>query len=251
MNRELLLVSIAALVGGAVGSLVTMVASDDGGSATELGSVEPTRSAPADDARLDAVDAHLRSIDDRLVALEMRAPEVRTPLGTYVTSEQLDAAVEEKLAQRGLANSTNGVDGSTMVDLLEEALLRDDVKARVSDVLESSQRAEKAAAWSEAIRARSAKVDVDVAKIGEHLGLDARGRESLRGALLAQFDREAEVVRLWSEGADQPFLAEQKDLNQQLLVSDLEQFMSQEQVDAYFAVTTGGKQEIVTSGGGK
>lgn len=246
-DSALLALLAAALVGGAgAGALAVWLLSP-----SEPGTREPAPvpapaaeggSAPDPSAelltRLDELAAANRELRARLDELEHRAaPLPRVPVADFASKEELEALRAEvrelvpELIQRTAA--------SPGADVPEPASFED----RVAETLTAIRKQEKVTAVREKQEQRVARLDQDVARIDEWLQLDRRQTDELRTALLAQYERETELRRLWEEGVEDELLGERKRSDLESFRSDLEVFLTPAQLETFWSAVVGGGKE--------
>ena len=114
-----------------------------------------------------------------------------------------------------------------------------DFRAFVADTL-TELRASEAAAELRAIEERAERLDEILAILATRLALTQPQSDRLRSALLARFDREAEYVRLWEQGAEEDVLTKLKATDRETHEAELATFLSPEQIAVYRSLALGG-----------
>jgi len=159
---------------------------------------------------------------------ELRAAEVqRAPVvAGLVSSRELDARRDEspEVLDEDPAESPKVV---TLAELQE---FREYVTSTLSEI-----RKQKAADELRRLEKRSANLDATVSTLEDSLELTPHQSDKLRSLLLSGFDREAEYLRLWEEGADEEILGELKASDHEVNVTELSGFLTAEQLAAYLA----------------
>lgn len=219
----LLLLPLAVVAGGVAGAGVALLLGSR--SAGPEGSlVAPAGTANAElAARVEALVAENRALRERLEVLELRpAVEARAPvvsLDGLVPQEEFDAfkdSVEQALAGLGGASPPAG----GLKEQVAEALGTIRKEERVQSVKASQER-------------RVAGLDETMPKLEERLGLSPYQSGRLRSALLAQYEREAELIRLWEQSVDDELLGQRKTDDLRTFSDELAGFLSEEQLDAF------------------
>jgi|GEM_PF-2335126 len=171
--------------------------------------------------RVAALEEENRRLRERVEALENRPlPAARTPAetgGDYLSRAEFEAWRETLEQTPVTARSTP----------LGEP---EDVKAQLVEALEAVRKEERVAAVRENQEKWLGRLDVTMPKLEERLGLDRDQSLRLRSALLAKFDRDQELIRMWEEGVDYEVLGERKAADADLLRADLTSFLSEDQV---------------------
>jgi hypothetical protein len=213
---------VSALAGGAVAATIVFVGSAP--RAAEEGPAPVAPVAPTVEAellaRVDALTEENRELLERVMQLELRpAADERSPAQVFATRDELDAFREEIhgwLAQLDTSNEP------------------DTFKRQVADTLSAIRKEERVAAVRKGQEMRLERLNEDVAKIEEWLELDSYQVVEMRAALLAQYEREDEVRRLWEEGVDDETLGEQKRDAGERFRADLGRFLTQEQRETFW-----------------
>ena len=172
--------------------------------------------------RLEALVFENRALTQRVEELEARpAPSPRSPVGGFVTREEFEALVSE------LRGTDDTDPAPEPIDELFES--------RVATALGEIRKQERVDAVETYQAARVERIDADVAKLGEWLELDAVQERGMRTALLAQYDRESELTRLWKAGeTDDEELGRIKRADREEFRADLAEILSVEQLDTFW-----------------
>jgi len=202
---------------------------------TEAVSVRPSATDAVADlaARLSELAAENRELRERLAALERRpAPSVRRQpvAGDWASKEELAELREELLA----ALAARGAEGSAAA--ADPAELEQRVASTLSK-LRHAEAVEKVRSYHEE---RSERLEETLPKIEEWLELAPYQTEAMRTALLAQYEREAELVRRWEAGEDSELLGEQKTADREAHRADVTVFLTPAQLETYWARVSGG-----------
>ncbi len=222
-----LIVSVLALVVSVVAFAGSRTSAPDEprGEAAVVPEAEPDAELVA---RLDALAEENRRLRDRLAMLERRpAPVQRAPVTDGLASlDDVDALreeVREALASRG-----------------EVPVGSPELKTKIVDALTEIRKEEAVEKVRASQEHRTERLEEDVARIEEWLDLTPAQSNDMRTALLAQYDREAEVWRLWSEGVEDEVLGERKRSDGEAFRDDLGRFLTPEQLDTFWNRVAGG-----------
>ncbi len=184
--------------------------------------------------RVVELEAQVLALKERVEAIEIRPASLVAPRtlasGASVSQEELEelrAALEEALAAKEMLKDTPLGDP----EMFEE---------QVADSLTKIRKEEAMRSYRQHQDKQAEQLEVDVAKIEGWLGLSAPQSDSLRTALLTHYDRQAEVRRLWEEGAPDEILGEQKQADGEAFYADLGEFLDPEQLEMYWGATGGG-----------
>lgn len=221
-----LVVSLIALVLSAVAVAAMLGRSPSSGPREEAPVLSGASAAEAELlARLDELTAENRALRDRFEMLELRAaPEPRTPVTDgFATREELEALREElrdALAGGGLpAGAIPGESG--------------EFKEQVAGALSAIRKDEAVGKARARQEDRLASLEDTMPKIEQWLELSPHQSEEMRSALLAQYDRETDLIRRWEAGEDPEILGEQKRSDREALRGDLAVFLSPEQLETF------------------
>lgn len=140
-----------------------------------------------------------------------------------VTQEEFDAfrdEVREALAggKALAAELTTGPEG-----------FRDQVAESLTEILRD-EAADKVRTWQEE---RLERLDETMPKVETWLELTPSQSDQMRSALLAQYDREAELTRRWEAGEDPVVLGELKLSDREAHLAQLELFLAPAQFESY------------------
>lgn len=229
-----LLALVALVAGSAAGAVTSLLARPRSAERSAPVANDPAPSGPSLAARLDELEAQNAALRARLAELELRpAVEPRVPViaeGALVAREDFEAlrAEVERLA--------SGADA-------ERPLRPDALEAEVAEALQTIREQERFEAVRASQEKRLARLDQDVLKLEEHLGLDRYQSDRMRTILLEQYQREAEVRRLWEEGAGDEVLGEHKRGAAETFRTQLAGVLSEEQLESFWqaAAQRGGK----------
>ena len=227
MKNPLFLSSIAVALGVAavVISLTgrrPVASYDTSGETTES---RDGRSAEAH--RIEALTQRIRDLNERLSALELvpvAPPSSRSPgASTFVSREEFDSLRREVLK----ALSGRGTAASKGDSASDE--FRDQVAATLSEIRKA-----------EAVRNVRAKQESQIERLNERmpkiegwLELTPDQSTRMRSALLAQYDRDAELTRRWEEGESDEVLGEIKRTNRETHLTELGQILTPAQLETY------------------
>lgn len=181
------------------------------------------------------LEAKLAALEGRLARLEVRPAEsvaARVVAEGGVVSreefEALRAELEEALAVKEGLHATPLADPEAFEEQVADSLARIRKEEAVKSVREKQDQ-------------RADRLDQDVAKVEDWLGLSAPQSDSLRTALLTQYEREAEIRRLWEEGTPDEVLGEQKQADREAFYADLGGFLDPDQLETFWGTVAGGK----------
>lgn len=87
---------------------------------------------------------------------------------------------------------------------------------------------------------RAARLDETMTALEDWLELTPHQSDKMRSLLLSRFDREAEYLRLWEEGADEEIRGELKVNDREAQVSELSGFLTAGQLETYLSRGGGG-----------
>jgi hypothetical protein len=238
----------AAVAGAVAGATVALLISRSSGPASRAAILEPIevlseRSAAMSDRLDDLIDAHGELVA-RVDRLDLRSPDSlaspdrsplteptdRAPVGDFATRAELDELRKELARLQGLESGV-GVPEQGFEDQVKSALKQVRQEERVDGVRRYQD-------------ARRERLDKDMLGLRDALSLDSRQEEDLRAALLAQYDREDALTRLWEEGVEAEVLGEQKAEALSAFQADLESALTEEQVQSFWSTVAKG------SGGG-
>lgn len=226
---------LAGLVGGAIATL--LISSSNAPRETSLEeergiTAPPLAAASADSPR--ELSERLDELSLRLSALETRPTEPSRSEALAATDSNLREELESLRAdlEAALARLGAGQAGQPTEELVE----------RVATAFETKKKEEQVAFASKYQSDRVARLDEDMAYLGEKLGLAGDQSERLRSALLAQYEREAEQLRLWQEGTSTELVEELKESDGELFDEELQGVLTEEQRSTFWEVVfSGGK----------
>lgn len=188
------------------------------------GSVEPI--APASTAHNAELLASIDALNERLARVELRPAPVaqRAPVGggeEFVTREEFDALrAELQAALLVRAGSAGG-----------RELQSDEFKQQLASTLTELRKDEVAEKFEAKHEKRTAQLDLTLPKLQDALGMTATQTNQMRSAMLAQYEREAELLRRWRAGEDDEVLGELKQSDQETHRAELREFLSEEQLE--------------------
>ncbi len=193
-------------------------------------SVAPTPPAPADralTARLDALSGEVRELHERLALLELRPASVpRAPATVeFASVEELESL------RRELRDAIAGSGAGQPAAPSDPAALKEQVATTLSEIRKS----EAVTAARASLEKRVAGLDDTMREIEPWLALTPGQSSGVRAALQAQYEREAELVRLWQEGGDPALIAERKRGDHELLRNDLSLYLDAQQLETFWA----------------
>ena len=217
-----LVVSLVALVGMLLGSRAEVD--------PQTGSVMPVERADAEVlARLDELVSELRGLRNRVDMLEA-APvrSSRAPAEEAVASkEEFDALKEEV---RSVIQDQDGLPVRSEV-----------FQEQVAETLQKLQ--EEAADEKERLQyeRRTSQVGNAVEKLDTRLDLTPAQANSMEVALLARYERQAELSQLWNQGGDLEVVGELKLADAVAFEAELASFLTIEQLELFQSEQTTGK----------
>ncbi|MCP3914567.1 MAG: hypothetical protein GY711_03300 [bacterium] len=190
--------------------------------------VAPVAPAPGADAavlqRMEALSEENRKLRDRLAMLEVRPAPQRTPvLDGFVSKEEFDAFKDEV---RAALSSPDALIGGS-----PRAATK--FKEQVASTLSELRKAETVGKFRNKQESRVAGLDATMTKMDGWLGLTPQQSNSMRSALLAQYDREAELLRRWEAGEDSEVLGEVKASDRTAHRAALAEFLTPEQIQTF------------------
>jgi len=214
---------LTAIVAGSVSALLTMgLISPPSPPLPAVNSGTAQTSEVPDKTKIIAAIASLTAshevIRDRLTALEIKpAQEARTPLKGFVSKddlEHLERSLEDLLSSNGLSKES-------------------DIKTHVADSLNQIRHEEKVAkAWKNHEN-WSGRIDERVTWVSNWLELDDYQDGELRTAILNKDERNEDVIRILADGGHDEAIAIAKQGNEAQFVEDLEQFLSETQLETW------------------
>lgn len=171
-----------------------------------------------------ALRGELNDLSGRLEVLASRpvAPS-RIPAGDLVEQSDIDALRAELLEELGDARKAPGAAG-----------LKQGVAVALEEV-RAEERDAKVAARSEAMMS---KLDEQMPKYQQDLGLTTSQAEGLRGVLQARNERYAEMSRLWESG-DRAAAGELKSSESETHQLELQSVLNQQQIEQFNAMGGG------------
>lgn len=209
-------------------ALVALLADSRGSETGESEGIAPLASplvAPDAElhARLTALEQENRALRDRLALLEQRpAPPQRAPaLEGFATLEDLEA-LRAELAEGQPAPAAGPVEP-------------DQFKQQIAGTLAEIRKEEAFEKVRKFQDQRSERLEADVLRIEKWLDLTPAQASSMAAALLVQYEREAEVRRLWEGGAPDELLAERKRTAGLEFAADVSEFLDPEQSQTFWA----------------
>lgn len=184
-------------------------------------------------ARVEELIVENQALRKRLSALELQpvaSSGSRTPVDAgYVAQEEFDAFRDEMLealagSKAMAAKLASGPDG-----------FKDQVASTLSEI-RKDEAFGKVRAWQEK---RLDRLDQTMPKIETWLELTTNQSGKMRSALLAQYDREAELTRRWKAGEDAEVIGEVKRSDREAHITDLSGFLTPAQLERYSAQRRG------------
>lgn len=228
---------------------LSLVALAMGASALALNLLDRTSRAPGDAGASGAVafDSHEafaarveelieenQALRRRLAALELQpvpSSGSRAPVGTgYVPQEEFDAFRDEV---RGALAGSDAV-AAKLASGPEG--FKDQVASTLSEI-RKEETVGKLRDWQEK---RLEQLDQSMPKIETWLELTSNQSGKMRSALLAQYDREAELTRRWEAGEDNEVIGEAKRSDREMHLIELSRFLTPAQFERYSAPRGGG-----------
>ena len=171
-----------------------------------------------------------RQLRERLERLEVRpAPALRAPAeASAVSREEFEAFRDELL---GALDEAPGPDDPRRGEALSPAEI-DDFRAHVAEAI-TEIRKQETADKLRAVEQRAERLEVVLPMWAQRLDLSPDQTGRLRAALLARYDREADVLRRWEAGAPPEVLGELKRNDREVHRLELAEFLTPEQLAAF------------------
>lgn len=228
--KSLLSIAIAILTLVAV-LLVILLSKPSAPAGDAGGAVAPVTVPDAQlGARVEELAEENRALRDRIAMLENRpAPVTRVPvLDGLVSQEEFTAFQEEVRDALGTTAPETSVG---------DPGLRDQVALVLSEI----RKGESVDKARSGLEQSAERIDATMGKVDEWLELSPDQSEAMRSALLARYERDAELVRLWEAGEDEEILGEIKTTNRADHLDEVSRFLTPDQFDRYFNRGGGGK----------
>ena len=182
---------------------------------------------PAEARKSELLSEEIQILRERITALEMAPVEPlgsRTQAaGTLVEREEFDAfkeSVREALAGRGAM--------AAKFESESEAF-KDQVATTLNEIRKDEAVLEVRAKQERQIE----RLDASMPKIENWLALTPDQSTRMRSALLAKYDRDAELTRRWENGEDSEILGEIKRTNRETHLTELGQILTPSQLETY------------------
>jgi hypothetical protein len=115
---------------------------------------------------------------------------------------------------------------------------------QVASAIQTLQKEERVAAFTKYQGDRTERLDQDLQYLGEKLGLVGDQSERLRSVILAQYEREAEQLRLYREGSSPEVIGELKRADGARFHEELGGVLTEEQRSSFLGIAAarrGGK----------
>ncbi|MEO1697012.1 MAG: hypothetical protein AAFU73_06935 [Planctomycetota bacterium] len=222
MTQTLPLIAGALVAGAAAGAVVTALMGRPPAPSVAAGDVAPARSE-TDAQSTDS--AALRALVERVERLELE------PVAPAAAPMRVDAGADAALAQQVSALRAEVAELREELALLERRGGKGkDGWADAAD-LAPEEIAQRVREIEVAQGKRRGSLDRRVSALGSWLELDDAQSARMSEALRVQGERDNEVLRQWAEGASVETLGQVKEVNQDLLRSDLESFLSPDQLE--------------------
>ena len=167
------------------------------------------------------------ALRERLGALELdQVPSgsARAAVGSGLVSQEEFEAFREEVR---LALEKKG-SASAQLAKNPEVL-----KGQVASALHDIRKAESVGKVRAFAEGRLERLDESMPKMEDWLGLTSDQSAKMRTALLAQYDREAELIRRWEAGEDDQVLGELKRSDRERHMTELSGFLSPGQLETY------------------
>lgn len=230
-----LLISLMALALGAVALKLSLAApAGPGLGASEWhAAVEPdTRDMLA--LQVEALLADNEALRDRIGALE----QSRFSRARVAPSARLVAVEEFEAFQEEVREALEGLAGQSATGAAGEGDFKDQVATTLSEI-RKDEAVGKVRAWQEE---RLERLDRTMPKMESWLQLSGDQSARMRSALLARYEREAELIRRWEAGESDEVLGEIKGSDREAHLSDVAAFLTPQQLDDYVSAEgQGGK----------
>lgn len=153
-------------------------------------------------------------------------PIVRDPVDGYVSQQTFEAFQKEVR--------------DTLARQSDARVEPEEFKGQIAGALIEIRRQEAFDKVREYQEKREDRLEEDIEKMADWLELGPHQVEGVRGALLAQYDREQEQRRLWEEGADEEVLGELKRTDGEAFDADLRGILTDEQRETFWEGILGG-----------
>lgn len=175
--------------------------------------------------KVDELAQENRLLRERLSLLESRPTTESAPRqgADAVTRAEFDALRDEV---RGLLDRP--------APLASSADTEDDAfKEQVATTLSQIRKDEAVAKVRANHEKRVERIDETMPKIDRWLELTPQQSSEMRSALLAQYERDAELARRWEEGEDDEVLGEIKRTDREAHIADVSAFLTPAQLETY------------------
>lgn len=205
------------------------------GAAAQADSTAARTAGPEWIERLDQIAQRQAAMIDRLEHLEaqLTARPTRQPIDAPATAADLEALREELREAIDAALAT----GASAPESAATAL-----RDQVADTLADIRKDETVDAIRDYQDKRSERVEEDLARLEGWLELDAPQSQSFRSALLDQYVREEEQLRLYRDGVEQSVIDERRTDDGRLFYDELAGFLDGEQLSTFWFTVTGSKE---------
>jgi len=175
-----------------------------------------------------------RDLRERLSALELRpvsGPGGRAPVASGIVSREEFEVVREEV--RGLLAGRSSV----ALELAGDPNRFKEQMASTLDEIRKDETADKVRTWQEE---RFQQLDQTMPNLEIKLELTPQQSRQLRSALMAQYDREAELTRRWQTGEDPAVLGELKRSDHEAHLTELSGILSLDQLERYSGLRRAG-----------
>jgi hypothetical protein len=219
---------MAGIAGGIAGAAVAFLLGPPAAEAPRP--LAPQLTAPPQDAALVARIADLeeqgRSLREELARIETTvAAASRVPVEPDVSPEDLEALRDE--LERALA----GMPASEpRAAALEE---------QVAEALTRIRREERAGTIRDQQERRLERLDEVLPQLEQRLGLTRYQSSRMRTALIDRYEREAEMLRMWQDGAGDQAVGQQKRADAEAFRDELASFLDEDQLQGFWSGAEG------------
>lgn len=230
MNTSPLQLVLAALLGGGFAGAAVLF-SARAPSVVETASAPVIAAAPTTDA---ALLARVAALEERNLALQMQLSLLSTaePQAVRQPSPSEELASVSRAEFEALKRRLDDLQSSGVADFAEPEVLEEKVAGALTEI-RKKETTQKTRSYNES---RRAGLDMAIQKISEPLELSRGQSNDLRAALLAQYDREDETLRMWENGEADQRIAERKTSDLQLFNSDLGRVLNAQQLEQFWAI---------------
>lgn len=237
--KSLLIVSLLALALGAVAVAAMLGRPAAPGPRADAAALPAPGPAAELLARVEALSRENRELRERVTELELRpAPESDRHREPAVARDSATSAeLAELRAELAALRAELERPGTFAARPVEAS---PDFKETVASTLTQIRKQEQVDKVRSQMELRLERLDQTLPKIDEWLGLTRYQSNSMRSALLARYEREAELVRRWEAGEDPAVLGDVKAADREAHRREIAAFLTPAQLETYVARDGGG-----------